>query len=205
MGLPETPIHTNPYKYRQLNNLDSGLVNLPGGRIELREGNEHARTGIHGRDSRQCSTGVAGAGAPVSTRSIYLRQQGHATGTRSRVVASVDNRQWRVIRVLTRGNTRILTRCCPALMCRYFSLDLAVSLPKQTRRETLLHHYQFLASRTNARFFSSICNRNIVLWQKPIGDNKCVIHLAFTELVSRYIRLRSQTFPAISSELPLPM
>lgn len=88
--------------------------------------------------------------------------------------------QWRVIRALTRGPIRILTRCCPALLSRYVSLNLAVSFPKRIRRDILIYHYQFLASRTSARFFSAICNGNAVLWQQPIGETQGVIRLAFT-------------------------
>ena len=76
-------------------------------------------------------------------------------------------------------NARALMISDPSYANKYISPYLAKSLTKQTRREILLFHHAYLATRVNKSFYYEIMKRGPILWDETINGNIFAISIAF--------------------------
>jgi len=87
---------------------------------------------------------------------------------------------WRVTRLMSRKQTRILIRHHPQILYRYVSENLARSFPKPWRREILINHYRFLIAHLREDFFQVLLSGGTELWRGLGEYDEFSIRLSFT-------------------------
>jgi uncharacterized protein VirK/YbjX len=87
---------------------------------------------------------------------------------------------WRVARVMSHRQTRILIRHFPQLLYRYVSENLARSFPKHWRREILINHYRYLEHHLRNDFFQILLSGGTEVWRGEAQYSQFSIRLSFT-------------------------
>lgn len=110
---------------------------------------------------------------------ISIARRFHSSIADENIVTAIFN-HLAVVRALNQTSARAITMRYPNYVNKYVTDYLAKSLGKQTRREILKYHHEFLDKHVAKNFYEQLFELRPILWQEDIEDDYA-ISISFDE------------------------